>query len=117
MPSFCKLVTAPDWSRMRRDIFSPCRVPVVATRKSSWRPSRSARNDPSWGRRFSVMSIADSTLKMLTIPSPVGRSNGSAGYIAPSTRTRTLIWSSCGSKCTSVLRRKIASYISSLAAT
>ncbi len=67
-------------------IFSPDFEPEVATRKSMSRDSSLAPNEPSWGLRFSEMSIAARTLKTLSTASPVGRSNGSAAWRMPSIR-------------------------------
>ena len=66
--------------------FSPAFEPEVATRKSTSRPSSLAPKEPSWGLRFSEMSSAQRTLKMLITASPVGRSNGSAACRMPSIR-------------------------------
>ena len=72
------LATLEALSRIRMTSFSPAFEPEVATRKSISRPSSFAPNDPSWGLRFSEMSIAESTLKMFTTATPVWRSKGSA---------------------------------------
>ena len=51
-------------------------LPALATRKSTMRALIWAEKLPSCGLRFSVMSMSDSTLKILTTASPMARVNG-----------------------------------------
>ena len=80
------LPTVEALSRIRITSFSPAFDPEVATRKSISRASSLAPKEPSWGLRFSEMSIAERTLKTLMTASPVARSNGSAECRMPSIR-------------------------------
>ena len=89
MPMSSNRPTAAALSRMRMTSFSPALEPEVATRKSISRPSNFAPKEPSWGFRFSEMSIAQRTFMMFTTASPVGRSKGSAACMMPSIRYRT----------------------------
>ena len=85
-------------SRIRITIFSPWTVGTVLTRRSiRLSPVRSAMA-PSWGMRFSAMSILARTFRRETIMMNTAFDGGGSSWSTPSIRRRNLQPSSNGSR-------------------
>ena len=78
-----------------------CEVGSVVMRRSTFRSSTFSETRPSCGTRFSAMSMSLMILMRETTPATIRFGTRAASIRTPSTRKRTRISPSCGSKCTS----------------
>ncbi len=82
---------------MRMTIFSPKAVGSVETRSSISFPSRSVLMRPSWGRRFSAMSIRHMVLRREVMARLTRRGTRWISCSTPSMRKRIMACSRLGS--------------------
>ncbi len=85
-------------SRIRMTIFSPYTVGTVLTRRSTRLSPDFTAMAPSWGTRFSAMSILARILKRERMGTNIDRGGGANSCSAPSTRRRMAHESSNGSR-------------------
>ena len=93
--------SACDLSRMRTVAPSPRSVGTVTTRRSILRSSTLTATRPSWGTRFSAMSSSLMILMRETTPATIRLGTRATSLSTPSTRKRTRMSFSSGSKWTS----------------
>ena len=89
--------TSVSGSKTRMTTFSPKAVGSVETRSSTSRPSRSVLMRPSWGLRFSEMSMRDSIFTRETMGGCTPAGSVYTGCSTPSMRRRTSEVSRLGS--------------------
>ena len=97
-PSESSVGSSGETSRMRIEMFSPCRVGTEARRRSTALPSLVSKEvRPSWGMRRSAMSMLPMILMRLTMPAWTSAGNSRSLCSTPSMRQRTCSASACGS--------------------
>ena len=97
-PSESSVGSSGETSRMRIEMFSPCRVGTEARRRSTALPSLVSNEvRPSWGRRRSAMSMLPMILMRLTMPAWTSAGYSRSLCSTPSMRQRTCRASACGS--------------------